>query len=103
MPPSNVLPRDESFEISDEELTELALAADPDPVIDAAATSLWDLPGFSSRGPLPEWYMPAPMAPRPMTGWRRLVVRSNALLVVASFLTITAYGLCNTYGQIHLG
>jgi hypothetical protein len=44
--------------------------------------------------------MPAPMGPAsPLRGWRRGVV----LLVVASFLVITAAGLCNTYGQLHLG
>jgi hypothetical protein len=85
---------------SDDDLTALALAADPDVAVDDDAVCLADL--LASRAPrlLPEWYMPAPMGPaRPLRGWRRGVV----LLVVASFLAITAAGLCNTYGQLHLG
>jgi hypothetical protein len=44
--------------------------------------------------------MPAPMGGAPLLrGWRRRVV----LLVIAAFLVITAFGLCNTYGQLHGG
>ena len=51
---------------------------------------------------LPSWYMPAPIGPRAVHGWRRVLLRGNVGLVIAAFLTITAAGLCNTYGQIHL-
>jgi hypothetical protein len=86
--------------VTDEELTALALATDPETDVDGDAPSLEDLLGSSQRRLLPEWYMPAPMggAP-PLRGWRRVA----ALSVIASFLVITAAGLCNTYGQLHLG
>ena len=84
--------------VSDEELTELALAADPDtPVADDACC----LPGFAggAGGLLPLWYMPAPGAgASAVTGWRR----AAAMVVIAAFLLITALGLCNTYGDLAL-
>jgi hypothetical protein len=46
--------------------------------------------------------MPAPIGPPALRGWHRLVVRMSASLLVLSFLTITAAGLCNTYGDLHL-
>ena len=51
---------------------------------------------------LPTWYMPTPMRAPALTGWRRHVVRWNVALIIASFVTINAAGLCNTYGQLHL-
>jgi hypothetical protein len=87
----------------DEELCALAEAADADAAVDDDAVSLWDLPEFGVAQTLPGWYMPAPMpGPRRLTGWRGRVVRFNVGIIVASFLTISACGLCNTYGQIHL-
>ena len=84
--------------VSDDELTALALAADPDPALADDAESLADVLGADAPRLLPEWYMPAPMGgAAPLRGWRRRVV----LTVIASFLTITAAGLCNTYGQLH--
>jgi hypothetical protein len=88
--------------LTDAELTELALAADPDAPIDDDAVSFWELAGPGTAGPLPDWYMPAPMAARPLSGWRRRLVRYNVFLIIASFVAINAYGLCNTYGQLHL-
>jgi hypothetical protein len=86
----------------DDELAALALAAEPDTPVPADAVDLWTLMG-TETGPdrlLPGWYMPAPMGrTRLLTGWRRRL----ALLVVAAFLLITAYGLCNTYGQVAAG
>jgi hypothetical protein len=89
--------------VSDEELTALALAADPDTPVAGDAVSLWDLaggrcsPGATGTPPLPEWYMPAPMAGRRrLRGWRRWA----AVVVIVAFLVIDAYGLCSTYGQI---
>ena len=58
---------------------------------------LWQVLGTSDATPLPQWYMPSPMSrPRPVRGWRRRAI----VVVVASFLAIDAYGLCNTYGDL---
>jgi hypothetical protein len=89
---------------SDEELTVLALAADPDLEVDADAVSFWSVAGpEAGRAPedqlLPEWYMPPMTGRRLVRGWRRRVV----LLVIAAFLTIDAYGLCSTYGWVSFG
>jgi hypothetical protein len=84
--------------VSDEELCALALAADPDVAADRDAISLWDLPSGRAKSSLPDWYMPSPMGGmRPLRGWRRWVISP----IIISFLTITALGLCNTYGQLH--
>ncbi len=78
-------------EISDEELTRLALAADPEAPIDDDAVP------FGDRDPaafalLPDWYMPAPSLRR--SPWRAL-----ALLGIAATLVIgTIGGFCVTYG-----
>lgn len=92
--------------IGDEELTAAALAADPETPIADGAVSFWDLPrndasdtGDDDKGSelLPAWYMPAAVGGRPLLrGWRRRV----AILVVAAFLAINAYGLCSTYGEV---
>lgn len=88
----------EDFEpLTDDELTALALAADPDAVVDEDAPSFWSLTSAETSGPLPEWYMPSSAgATRLPRGWRRRVV----LLIIISFLAIAASGLCSTYGQI---
>ncbi len=86
--------------LSDDELAAFALAADPDLVVAADAPPLAQVLGVDAPAHLPEWYMPTPMGGRGvLRGWRRQVVYA----VIASFLTITAYGLCNTYGDLHLG
>ena len=83
--------------LTDDELTALALAADPDLAVDDDAVNLWDLTGTPPRRALPEWYMPAAMGGTvPHPGWRRRA----ALVIIAAFLTINAYGLCNTYGEL---
>lgn len=46
---------------------------------------------------LPEWYMPFAGGVA-LTGWRR----KAALVIVASFLALTAAGLCGTYGYVGL-
>ncbi len=86
---------------TDDELCALALAADPDAPLPADAVILSEVLEPGAPRLLPEWYMPTPMGGAPLLhGWRRRVV----WLVIAAFLTITAYGLCNTYGQFpHLG
>jgi hypothetical protein len=88
--------------LHDDELCAEALAADPDSVVpdDAVPFAAWASP--ETRGALPGWYMPAPIGPPALHGWRRLVVRMSSSLLVLAFLTITAAGLCNTYGDLHL-
>ena len=89
-------------QVTDAELAALALAADPDAEVASDAVSLWTLTGVDDEGPLPSWYMPAPMQALRFSGWRAKVVRLSACSVIASFLVISAAGLCNTYGQLHL-
>ena len=90
--------------IGDEELTRLALAADPDPEVAADAIPLSELLGAGAGAGagelLPDWYMPPATAGGGLLqGWRRRVV----LLIVASFVLINAYGLCSTYGSVGFG
>ena len=83
--------RTDPIEISDAELTALALAADPDqPIADDA------LPFVASdglgTGLLPEWYMPAPSL-------RRSTPRTIVLASVAiALFVINVGGVCVTYG-----
>jgi hypothetical protein len=88
-------------ELSDDELSALALAADPDMKLADDAVSVWEVLGSGmtgGRGVLPEWYMPAPMSgARPQ---RRRWHRPVAMLIIASFLVIDGLGLCITYGQL---
>jgi hypothetical protein len=86
--------------MTDDELSALALAADPDSAVGDDAVSLWDLTDQGPQ-PLPAWYMPAPKVTG-LRGWRRRLVRFNVVMLIAAFVTINAYGLCNTYGQLHL-
>jgi hypothetical protein len=82
--------------VSDDELSALALAADPDIVVADDAVSLWDLAGREG-GLLPDWYMPAVSAgPRIHPRWRRRV----ATVIICAFLVVDAYGLCSTYGYL---
>ena len=81
--------------VSDEELTALALAADPDAAIPADAVPFAEHTGTASDGPLPAWYMPAATAGL-LTGWRRV----PPAIVVGSLLVINACGLCITYGKL---
>jgi hypothetical protein len=82
--------------ITEEELTALALAADPNQPLDATAVPLSvylsQVPGI-----LPGWYMPPAMAACG-NRWRTPVI----LAIVAAFLMIEAWGLCSTYGQVVL-
>ncbi len=79
--------------ITDEELTALALAAEPDQPLDPDAVPLADYLA-QSFGPLPEWYMAPVMARH--SGRRRQAI---ILTVIGAFLLIEAFGLCSTYGQ----
>jgi hypothetical protein len=79
--------------ISDDELTALALAADPDLPLEPDAVPLSEYLS-SPVGLLPEWYM-APATARHIRLGPRIVV----LAVIGVFLVIEAVGLCSTYGQ----
>ena len=86
--------------ITDEELTALALAADPDCEVENDAIPLWEVAHDDTGELLPAWYMPSPMArTRLLYGWRRSLV----LLLIASFILINAAGLCVTYGWVQFG
>ena len=87
--------------ISDHELAQQALAADPDAVVPTDAVSLWTLaPASPLPGPLPDWYMPPSAGGRRhhSPGQRRVVY-----LLVVAFALINAAGLCSTYGSVGLG
>jgi hypothetical protein len=85
---------------TDEELTSLALAADPDGPLDPDAVSLvaWlgrvapMLPGLPG---LPQWYMPPASGAR-ASRWRTVLV----LAIVVALIAIDAWGLCSTYGSV---
>ena len=82
--------------ITEEELTELALAADPNEPIPVDAVPIdAHLSNFAAA--LPLWYM-APVVRTPGGRWRRPIVFG----VVGAFLLIDALGLCNTYGVLSL-
>jgi hypothetical protein len=89
-------PEPSTAPLTEEELTRLALAADPTDPLDESAVPigvyLGQLPGL-----LPQWYMPTPMI-RQARGraWRLPVV----LAIVAAFVIIEAFGLCSTFGQL---
>jgi hypothetical protein len=83
------------LEVGDDELSALALAADPDIEVPADAVPFGVLTGTGADGPLPAWYMPAAVGGR-LSGWRRI----PPALVVASLLVINASGLCITYGKL---
>jgi hypothetical protein len=81
--------------LTDDELTTLALAADPDAPIsrDAIPLSL-HLAQFAGAT-LPQWYM-APAAAGTGRRWRTPIV----VTIISAFLLIEALGLCNTFGQL---
>lgn len=83
---------DVEFDISDEELTALALAADPDLAIADDAVPFRTL--HADGAPLlPEWYMPASEG-RARSDWRSRV----AIGIAAGLVLINAFGICVTYG-----
>ena len=86
---------DEYDPISDDDLAELALAADPDAPLEPDAVELEGAWGRS--GPLPLWYMPAPVART--GGPRRTAV---VALIIAALLVVVASGFCVTYGIIEI-
>ncbi len=84
--------------VPDDELSALALAADPDTAVAADAVSLWDLAGWNRDELLPAWYMPAPLRRSSSRGQRWVIG-----FVVASFVLINGHGLCSTYGVVGFG
>jgi hypothetical protein len=82
--------------ITDEELTALALAADPDAPIDPDATPFGVGDDHDGAGPdlLPAWYAPGGILP-PSRGRAR---RRIAAVVILALLAVNAAGLCVTYG-----
>ena len=82
--------------LSDDELTALALAADPLAPLDDDAEP-WHFGYGFMRNPLPDWYMPLPMASRRGRGTRVVVVS-----VVMGLVVICAFGLCVTSGFLQL-
>ena len=82
---------------TDQELTELALAADPEEPLSEDAIPIGNyLSPIPS--PLPLWYMPPVMRSGGRRRWKTPVV----LAVVSAFVLIDAMGLCNTYGILSL-
>jgi hypothetical protein len=80
--------------LTDEELTTLALAADPAaPLPEDAVPIGIHLARFGPS--LPLWYMPAAVS-RGGRRWKAPFV----IAVVSAFLLIDAAGLCNTYGLL---
>lgn len=77
---------------TDEELTALALAAEPVTSLDDDAVA-WD--GGVNRTPslLPNWYMPTPSYYVRGRGTRFVVIT-----LIVGFLVIDAFGLCVTSG-----
>lgn len=82
-------------ELTLDELTEIALAADPTEHLLPDAVPL---AGTSDDfALLPRWYMPAPIATsRPHSLLRTTV----AIILIGAFVTITALGYCITYGRL---
>lgn len=82
----------DSEDVLEDELTALALAADPDEPVDPDAVPM-SVRSIKTVGLLPEWYMPAPMSTggRPARRW---VLGSIVVLLVV----INGAGLCVTYG-----
>ncbi len=76
---------------TDEELADLALAADPDAPIDADAVP-FGRPA-TDAALLPEWYMPVPGSVRRT---RPRVIAVSA--IIASLVLVNGAGLCVTFG-----
>lgn len=84
----------EKAELSDDELTALALAADADEPLSPDAIPL-DVYAGRDGAFLPAWYMPPVMARRARR-WRVPAI----WVIIAAFLLVDAFGLCICYGQL---
>lgn len=79
---------------SDEELTALALAAEPVTTLARDAVP-WGGGNLRTPSLLPNWYMPSPLYN--LRGrWTRAIV----ITLIVGFLIIDAFGLCVTSGFI---
>jgi hypothetical protein len=78
-------------DLTDEELTAEALAADPDAPLADDAVPL-DLGGDGDAGPLPNWYMPAPGSGRSRGRVMMLTVLAGSLIAG------NVAGFCVTFG-----
>jgi hypothetical protein len=87
---------DADWSFSEDELTELALAADPDAAPDGDAVPLAQYLGQLPLM-LPQWYMPPAIIGRG-SRWRTALV----IALVLAFVMIDAWGLCSTYGSVTL-
>jgi hypothetical protein len=87
-------PVGDEVELSDEELTAFALAADPDAPIDDDAMPFGQRDGAAL---LPDWYMPVPSASA-----KTKRTRAAVGVIVLSLLALNAAGLCVTYGVIEV-
>ena len=83
---------------TDAELTELALAADPNVEIDDDAVPFGDEPVGASL--LPSWYMPPPMSAGVRHRRRRAWIVGA---IVAALVIVNGVGLCVTYGIPEVG
>jgi hypothetical protein len=81
--------------LTDDELTALALAADPREQLEPDAVAFSD--ESDDWALLPTWYMPAPIAGALPRRWWSIAV---AIFLIGSFVTITALGFCITYGRL---
>ena len=82
--------------LSDEELTELAMAADPNAPLAHDAVP-WRGGSAAHASLLPDWYMPSPMAVR-----HGRATQFTIVFIVVGFLLNDAFGLCITSGFISL-
>ena len=82
----------DDFEITDEELTALALAAEPGSPFDDDAVA-WRPNGVDAQPLLPDWYMPA-AASSARGDWRAMV----AVAIAVGLVLINAFAICVTYG-----
>ena len=81
-------------ELTLDELTDLALAADPHEHLEPDAVPL---AGTSDDfALLPRWYMPAPIVTARTSLWQTAV----AIFLIGAFVTITSLGFCITYGRL---
>jgi hypothetical protein len=85
-----------SSALNDEELADLALAADPNEPLDNDAVPWYGNSNFHG-GLLPDWYMP-----RPVATTRGRATKIVIVSIVAAFLIIDAFGLCITSGFLSL-
>lgn len=84
---------DATEELSDDELSVLALSADPNAPLPPDAVPVDQVLGPPPPSLLPEWYL-GPATRVHASRWRRPVV----IALIAAFLLIDAAGLCNTFG-----